>query len=304
MVTSGNPFGHSNLETSIYGSAISISISGKSIFFRDILQKLVIPNFKTIWHFENKIAQSYLFQIHGIPTPKTTISFDYYDAIDRLQYETFPLVFKESYGAGSHNVKLVLTFHQAKNIATNILLPHQMWMEAKNHKFSKIKFLLLNLSKSWLWYGIFQKYFRGEYFKGVYWQSFILDNEADLRITVIGDKYAFGFWRNNRPNDFRASGSGCIDYQRAVPENVLRYCLKINRDLCFDSMAYDILFSKNDFFITEISYGYLDSAIYNAPGYYELKEDDNLEFVNGHFWPQELWIYWMFDRITQEFVCV
>jgi glutathione synthase/RimK-type ligase-like ATP-grasp enzyme len=280
------------------GPQSASQFQAKVYFLETYCKKLVVPNFKTIWHFENKIAQAYLFQIHEIPTPKTTVSFDYHDAIDCLRRETFPLVFKKPHGAGSRNVKLVSTFSQAENIVTNIF-SHQLWMESKTRSSSKTMFLLLNLSKHWLWFKLFQKFFRDEYFKAVYWQNFIPDNESDLRITVIGDRYAFGFWRNNRPNDFRASGSGRIDYQRAVPENLLHYCIKINRDLCFDSMAYDILFSNNNFFITEISYGYLDSAIYTAAGYYELQKDNKLEFIKGHFWPQELWVNWMFDRVAR-----
>jgi hypothetical protein len=108
---------------------------------------------------------------------------------------------------------------------------------------------------------------------------------------VIGDRYAFGFWRNNRPNDFRASGSGQIDFERAVPETLLRYCIGVNRELGFDSMAYDILFTKDKFVITEMSYAYLDSAPYNSRGYYELV-DDNLVLRERHTWPQELWVEW------------
>jgi hypothetical protein len=88
-----------------------------------------------------------------------------------------------------------------------------------------------------------------------------------LRIAVIGDRYAMGFWRNNRPNDFRASGSGRIDYDRTVPEELVRYCLSLNKRFDFDSMAYDIIFRGNQFVITEMSYTYVDSLLYKAAGH-------------------------------------
>ena len=102
----------------------------------------------------------------------------------------------------------------------------------------------------------------------VYWQQFIPGNEANLRITVIGDRFAYAFWRNDRVNDFRASGSGRIDFQRPVPEGPLRYCMELNRRLNFDSMAYDVLFEGDRFLVSEMSYAYVDSVLHDAPGHY------------------------------------
>jgi hypothetical protein len=36
----------------------------------------VYPNTKTGWHYDYKIAQSYLLKVHNIPTPKTWIWYD------------------------------------------------------------------------------------------------------------------------------------------------------------------------------------------------------------------------------------
>ena len=131
-------------------------------------------------------------------------------------------------------------------------------------------------------------------FGQIYVQEFLEGNKADLRITVIGDKYAYGFWRKNRENDFRASGSGNIDYQTDIPQNVIRYCSQISKRYGFDSMAYDILFRDSDFFIVEMSYGYNESALYNSKGYYELDQNGGvLCFNEGNHWPQELWVKWI-----------
>ena len=61
-------------------------------------------------------------------------------------------------------------------------------------------------------------------------------------------------------------------------------------------MAYDILFTEDDFVINEISYGYLDSAIYKASGYYYLTNGGDLKFQEGHIWPQELWVDWALHK--------
>ena len=49
----------------------------------------------------------------------------------------------------------------------------------------------------------------------IYFQEFIPGNEFDIRIIVVGDK-AFAIKRMVRKNDFRASGSGIIFYEKKI----------------------------------------------------------------------------------------
>jgi hypothetical protein len=58
-------------------------------------------------------------------------------------------------------------------------------------------------------------------------------------------------------------------------------------------MCYDILFTQDSFVINEMSYSYIDKALYNAPGYYEVSWDGALTFQDHHTWPEELWIKWI-----------
>ena len=264
----------------------------KIYFMQYILNKLVFPGFGTIWHFESKVAESYLFDHYGIKTPKTFVSFDYIEACQEIKSTDFPIVFKRSEGASSQNVRLFRNKKQLKWALEEIFCD-QLWGKVRPGT-TKSQFILGNFTKQWFWFWILRKSGFGHGDDGVvYWQEFIPDNRADLRITVVGDRFAYGFWRNNRPNDFRASGSGLIDYEREVPKELIQYCLKINKELNFDSMCYDILFTKDSFVINEMSYSYIDRAIFNAPGYYEKLSDDTIEFRNGHYWPEELWVKWV-----------
>jgi glutathione synthase/RimK-type ligase-like ATP-grasp enzyme len=282
---------------SYMGPRSSAQFQAKVYFMERYCKKLVVPNYDTIWHFENKIAQHYLFEKFKIPTPETTVTFNYQDAIAKLAGETWPLVFKEPYGAGSVNVKMVDDFKTAKNVMTETF-SHQLWMQAKPGFSSMLMFALSNVTKPWFRKKIKKKIFDIEYFEAAYWQKYIPGNDSDLRITVIGNKYAFGFWRKNRKNDFRASGSGMLDYEKAVPEEAVKMCLRISRELNFDSMAYDILIDgSSNFLISEMSYGYLDRAIFNASGVYESVNDGGIEFKKGNFWPQEIWIKWALYKI-------
>ena len=68
------------------------------------------------------------------------------------------------------------------------------------------------------------------------------------------------FRRFVRDNDFRASGSGKIDYNiDDIDPRVVKLSLEISKALKFQSMAYDFLFNENNQpEICEISYTFID----------------------------------------------
>jgi glutathione synthase/RimK-type ligase-like ATP-grasp enzyme len=41
----------------------------------------VMPSYRTVWHYESKVAQSYFFEDMGLMRPRTVASFDYHDAL-------------------------------------------------------------------------------------------------------------------------------------------------------------------------------------------------------------------------------
>lgn len=265
----------------------------KVFFIETYLKKIIVPNFNSVWHFESKVAQKYIFDSLNIPTPKTVATFDYNDALAKLQEFKMPVVLKQSTGAGSTNVSLIHSRKKALTIINQIFCRQAAeQIKLKKGRFWG-RFSLINLS-SWL-----NRYQNKPNQPVAYWQEFIPGNSRDLRITVIGNRFAFGFWRQNRPNDFRASGSGRIDYSTPIPTSAIRYCINISERLGFDSMAYDLLFENNGLKVVEMSYGYVDTAIYKAPGYYELKGEE-LDFIEGNYWPQELWVKWGLMKLSEQ----
>jgi len=263
----------------------------KIYFMEKHLGKVVIPNYNSVWHFESKVAQKYIFEKYIISTPLTVATFDYHDALNKLNEFSFPIVMKESTGAAASNVKLVESYNHAISILNEIFCK-----EAVKKDVIKKGKILGRLSKRYVDLVKWKK--SGPNQPVIYWQEFIPDNSRDLRITVIGNKYAFGFWRNNRPNDFRASGSGDIDFKSDIPEAVINYCMSISDRLDLDSMAYDVVFFGEEVKIIEMSFGYLDTAIHNSGGFYELV-DNKLVFREGNYWPQEIWIKWALNKICK-----
>ena len=103
----------------------------------------------------------------------------------------------------------------------------------------------------------------------VYFQEFIDDNKQDIRVSVIGGK-AWAFKRRVRDNDFRASGSGMIDYNTSdIPLILVETSFKYTEEIGAQSIAYDyVRNSKGDYLLLEISYGFSAEAILECEGYW------------------------------------
>lgn len=101
-------------------------------------------------------------------------------------------------------------------------------------------------------------------------QEFCKNNEGDIRITTIGNR-VMGYARRNRPNDFRASGSGLNSYPKDFPEDCVRIAHKVSQENNYECMAYDFIKDNNGKWVfVEVSYTFIDSYIKDCQFYYEM----------------------------------
>lgn len=248
------------------------------------------PNQKTCWLYDDKIMEYYLLNSLGYPFIESWIFWEKNNALKWAKEANYPVVFKLKKGAGSTNVVLIDKESDAikvikrmfgKGISSNGV-PHKGNVKYKNlEKFARAKIDKYFLSKlrniepeAWQ---ISKNY--------VLFQKFLPKNTFDTRVTTIG-KRVFAFRRFTRKNDFRASGSGQIDYNiENIDLKLIELALKISKELNFQSMAYDFLFNEdNQPEICEISYTFSDKIIYDCLGYW----DENLHWHEGHYWPEYL----------------
>jgi len=148
---------------------------------------------------------------------------------------------------------------------------HEFW-----ERFARAPRTLLNLL------ALQQKISRQQGY--IYFQEFLPGNAFDTRITIIGDR-AFGFRRMNRPNDFRASGSGNPAYE---PDRIDKRCVEIAFRVAdrigTQSLAFDFLFNpQQEPMIGEISYCYVARVVHACEGYW----DHQGAWHPGHIWPEE-----------------
>lgn len=211
--------------------------------FDQVVKVPTYPGWRSYWHYDDKISQYYLFQTHQIPTIPTYIFFRRDEAMEFVEHADYPLIYKCPHGAGSSNVGLLKSRHQARRYVNKI--------------FGR---------------GV-RTYFKSEIQRGyVYLQDFLPGNEGDYRIYCFSNVLAFGIFRRNRKDDPFASGSDLIEYID-IPEQILDVAMNANQKMEFDIMSYDLLLNRdNQWVISEISCIFRDRKIkYN----YYLKQDNH-----------------------------
>lgn len=285
-------FHHKNPKDSKFAKQLifSIQTSGKKVF----------PDFNTSWHFDDKVGQKYLLEALNAPLVKSYSFYSRKEALDWVKHTTFPKVFKLRNGAGSDNVRLIRSKRTAERlirIAFNKgFKQYEGWKNLKERIriYKHRKGTLLNVIK-----GMVRLIYTTEYArvsgreKGyIYFQDFIPENEYDIRVIVIGDK-AFAIKRMVRGNDFRASGSGYILYEKNnFDEETIRIAFDLSEKLNVQCMGYDFIYNNGIPFIVEISYGFTKEAYDSCEGYW----DRNLNWYEGAFNPYG----WMVENLIND----
>lgn len=255
------------------------------------------PTSNQIYTYDDKIRQKLLLDKFQIPRIDTNIFFDKAAAMDFVETAEYPFIFKLKGGAGSMNVMLIESKRQAKLYVRQMFgdgispersfLPGTLRREYFDLKREVRRFLGDGYRRIKGYdhnptYNIEKNYF--------YAQKFLPQNDFDIRITVIDGK-AFAFRRFNRPGDFRASGSGEIDYdQKAIPKECITQSFILAERLALVCIAIDFLFDGGEFKVVEFSYTFDSKAVATCPGYW----DRSGKFHEASFIPEYLQLRWLF----------
>ncbi len=243
----------------------------------------VFPSVRTSWHFEDKIAQFYLLKSIGCPIPDTVVIWSEEAAMDYCNSASYPFVFKLSSGIQSRNVRLVRNREEGAQLVKQMFRSGVTTLQRSPSTLNRqlgnallpIKLLLGKPLPRGLQNGYFLV------------QEFLPGNEYDTRITIIGDR-AFVFRRMNRPGDFRASGSGNIDWNpEAVDTSAVNLAFDVADALQSDSLAVDVLRKDGSPVIAEISYTYASWAVRDCPGHWKRGVSGELAWVEGSLRPED-----------------
>jgi glutathione synthase/RimK-type ligase-like ATP-grasp enzyme len=269
------------------------------IFSVETAGKKVFPNFNTVWHFDDKLAQKYLFESIGAPLAPSHAFYDKKQAKEWVREVQFPKVFKTRNGAGSDNVRLVRSKREANHLINKAFgsgfKQYNGWSNLKE------RFRLYRLGKSSMWdmtKGIIRLFYPTKYArvtgreKGyILFQDFIPGNDCDIRVIVVEDK-AFAIKRLVRENDFRASGSGFVLYDKEhFQDETVKLSFDMAKKLKSQCAAFDFVYEGNKTYVLEISYGFVKEVYDPCSGYW----DEDLSWHAGAFNPYG----WMVDNLIK-----
>jgi glutathione synthase/RimK-type ligase-like ATP-grasp enzyme len=284
-------FSHFSLRDFLFAKQLifSVETAGKKVF----------PDSRTAWHFDDKLGQKYLMEAIGAPLVPTWVFYDKLKALKWANQTAFPKVLKLRGGAGSQNVKLVHSKSQSRRFIRrafgsgfsvyNSIGYINEWKQ--KYKLGKAK--LSDLLKELVYFFLRPPFARikGREKGYIYFQEFIPDNDFDIRIIIVGNK-AFGIKRMVRENDFRASGSGMVFYEKENFKNeTVQLSFELAEKLKLQCAAFDFIYSGTTIFVTEVSFGFIKEVYDPCTGYW----DKNLKWHEGKFNPYG----WMVEDLVK-----
>jgi len=268
---------HANPKDLLFAKELLYSLESKG--------KLVYPNTKTTWSFDDKLGQKYQLEAMKLPLVPTFVFFSKQEALEWISKTEWPIVFKLRSGAGGRNVRLLKNKREARRVINKAfgkgIRPYNaiggIKESVRRYRLGKATIKEIIKSILHVWYPVLLENSKGREKGYVYFQKFIPDCKSDVRVKLVGER----IWakiRNVRKNDFRASHSGDSLFDpNLISKKALLLSLEISRKLKLQSVAIDLLPYNGDFLIAEISYafgwdpkefeaGYWDAALGWHPG--------------------------------------
>lgn len=260
---------HANFKDNIVAKKILFALEHAGI--------KVFPDFKTGWHFDDKVAQKYLLEAIKAPLVPSYVFYNKQQALEWAKQTNYPKVFKLKGGAGALNVKLIKSQLQAIKLINQAFdqgfsqFDRLGYFKECLNKYKQGKNNLINVLKSLIRVFIIPEFAKQQAKeKGyIYFQEFIPNNNFDTRVIIINGKFGFAEKRFVREGDFRASGSGDFNYDD-INLDIIKCAFDVAKKLKLQSVAFDFILDKeNKPLIIEISYGFGTLGISGVPGYWD-----------------------------------
>lgn len=253
-----------------------------------------LPDYNTFWPYEDKTKEYYLLKSNGFPIIDSRVFWNEIPGAEYLENAQYPLVAKLPKGAGSSNVVIINSRSEGLKILkqvfrhgvttggldsrTNLTSVQKKGMVGYSKRMLRLFLIRLGIMKDYMDYPEWQIQR-----DAILFQRFLAGNTFDTRITIIG-KRALAFRRFVRDNDFRASGSGKLNFETdMIDRRCIEIAFAVTKGLGFTTMAFDFIFDQDkNPWINEISYCFVDRFVGRCPGYW----DENLVWHEGSNWPQ------------------
>jgi glutathione synthase/RimK-type ligase-like ATP-grasp enzyme len=222
------------------------------IFFLEQKGAIVLPNHELLKAHHNKVFMEMMKSKFTDESLKSIKSWCYGSWVDARKYNSsFPAVIKQSSSSGSAGVFLamnrkeyLLMIRKAGNVVVAQNIPGVFIYKIKILIKKLIKFLSPSKRK-------FLEYYTSPVSTSLIVQSFIEGLNGDYKVLIFGCRY-YTLYRQNRKNDFRASGSGKFyDVPLEEHEGLLNYARKLTVEIDFPLFGMDIAFDGKGYHLLE-----------------------------------------------------
>lgn len=213
-----------------------------------------MPTYNSFRFCGDKLRLAAFYAAENIAAPETVPVFNITDVEQwKKVVGSYPVVGKLRKGASSQNVILIHDAKQLDRIATRLFSGRTVAGQLDPGFAQRARSVLRRrprLAEECLLL-----------------QEFAPGNEGDHRVSVIGER-AFYFQRRNRPNDFRASGSGMISYDPSeADQRLIEMAFEMSIKYNFETMVYDYLTEPRPMLV-EMNYTAVGAAIAACAGYF------------------------------------
>jgi glutathione synthase/RimK-type ligase-like ATP-grasp enzyme len=239
------------------------------IFHLENQGAIALPKFDYLKAHHNKVymeMKRYSFRDMSLKTITSKCYGSYQEAVSNIP-NNYPVIIKQASGSGSTGVMLAKNADEYKRYVRKV---------SKVFYFKNIKSILKDNLKKLL--ALFIDKYNCKNIC-IAEQKFIVQNfikglAGDYKVLFYGGKY-YLLYRENRDNDFRASGSGKLfEVQIQEQENLLNFARKLILEIDFPIIGMDIGFDGKNYHLIEFQMIHLGPYTLQASNYWH-------EYING-----------------------
>lgn len=194
----------------------------------------LIPRYEIFKAHENKGYQEIVKKELDIRSNNGMVLCSYNDLEKNINNIKFPTVLKSINGAGSKGVLKIDNKDQLLKIFDELSFKHKgRWFNLKRNIKKKFN---IKYNRNWYGMNVDNCY--------VVLQDFIPELDGDWKVLVFDGKY-YTLKRGIRKNDFRASGSGILDFDVEIPHEILNFAEGLYGKLNVPFISLDIAMDRD-----------------------------------------------------------
>lgn len=260
---------------------------------------VMLPNLELLKAHHNKIFMEMLRSGFKDPELRSAGSYCYGSWMDARNYNSsFPVVIKQASSSASAGVFLARDKKEYDRLvrkAGKFIIGQSLTgiLICYIKRFVKRIVKAIDPSKA-----RYVEYNTSPLSTGLVVQPFIEGLKGDYKVLVYGKKY-YPLYRENRKNDFRASGSGRLfDVPLEDHENLLNFARKITLEIDFPMLGVDIAFDNNTYHLLEFQVIHMGPSTLQRSRYWH-------EFIDGK-WVKKDGISILEDEYSRsiyDFIC-